>query len=338
VANTDYSVTRNDVITEALEHLGALAEGESASTNQITSVGRTLNMLLKQWQAQGVNLYGVRETFLFLIDGVSRYDQLDFNGTTGLDVDRNHIYVLDYAKVAFAESSTTVVTVNESFISGTPISSAAVGDVIGIPLADGTMHWAEITAVGTSGAYSKSYTFANHALTLSTDPDTTKDLIVGITYPGRPLQIVDVYLRHFYDDSDRQLEMLSITDWSQLPNKNNTSSTGVNQVYYNRKTTTGDLRTWGTIDSPYYCLGLTVQVPLGDIESDVALNSNFGIPQEYFLAFSYSLAEALLPKYGPPPDTANLIRSLAKMYRNDAFTYDTEGVSMTFEPHHMYGD
>jgi hypothetical protein len=334
MANTGYTLGRNDVITEALELLGALAEGESPSANQITSLSRTMNILLKHWQAQGVNLYAVRETFLFLLNGIFKYDQLDFDGTTGLDVDRKHIYVSDYQKIAFAESSTTVVTVNEAFIAGSPVAAAVATDVLGIPLADGTMHWAEITAVGTSGAFSKSYTFANHALTLSTDPDITKDLIVATVYPGRPIKLLDCYLRQFYTDEDRRIEFISSSDLSDIPNKNGTTN-GVNQVYYNRKTTTGDLRTWGTIDSPYYCLGLWAQIPLSDIESDANLNTNAGIPQEYFLAYAYSLAEAVAPKYGPPPDVLRSIRSLAAQYRDEAFAYDTSDVSTTFQPDMM---
>ena len=331
MANTEFSVTRNDVITETLELLGVLEEGGTATAAQITSLARTLNMLIKHWQGQGVNMYAVRETFLFLINGVYKYDQLDYNGTTGLDVDRNMIYVSDYQKIAFAESSTTVVTVNEAFIAGEPVASAVATDVIGIPLADGTMHWAEISAVGTAGAFSKSYTFAAHPLTLSTDPDITKDLIVATVYPGRPIKLLDVYLRHFYNDDDRSIQMLSTSDFSEITNKVGTT-TGVNQVFYNRETTTGDLRTWGKIDSPYYLLGMWVQVPLSDIDSDVTISGNYGFPQEYFLAFVYSLAEAIMSKYGPPPDVIRTIRSLATQYRDEAFSYDNSDVSVSFEP------
>lgn len=329
MANTDYSVTRNDVITEALEYLGALAEGESPTANQITSMARTLNMLLKHWQGQGINLYVTRETFLFLFDGYGTYDQLDFNGTTGLDIDRKHAYVSQYQRIAFAESSTTVVTVNESFITGGPVASAVATDIIGIPLEDGTMHWAEITAVGTSGSFSKSFTFANHALSSSTAPDTTKDLIVGITYPGRPIKLSTVSLRHIYDETEVPLEILSFSDYNNLPIK--TQAGQPTQVMYNRKVTIGDLRTWPVVDSPYYALVIWTQVPLTDIESDATLISNFGIPQEYMLAIAYSLAEAGLVKYAPPPDVAARIVRLAGMYRAEAFTYDTED-AIKFEP------
>lgn len=332
MANTDYSVTRNEIVSAALETLGAIEAGQTPSASELTSCNRILNMLMKHWQALGLNIYAVRETYLFLFNGVFKYDQLDFNGTTGLDVDRKHIYVADYQRIAFAESSTTVLTVNESFLAGTPVASAVATDVIGIPLEDGTMHWAEITAVGTSGSFSKSYTFANHALSSATAPDTTKDLIVAITYPGRPIKLVDAYLRHFYDESDVALEVLSNTDWAELANKNNPTATGVTQVYYNRKTTIGDFRTNATIDSPYYCIGMFVQVPLADLDTDTNTNNAYGIPQEYYLALVFNLAKALLPTYSPGVDTANYIRSQAKEYEQEVFAFDTENVSIRFVP------
>ena len=328
-ANVEYSVTRDNVILEALELLGALEEGESASSNQTTSCARTLNMLLKHWQGQGINLYAVKETFLFLIDDVGAYKQLDFNGTTGLDVDRDMIYVSEYQTVTFAESSTTVVTVNEAFNSGTPVADAVATDVIGIPLADGTMHWAEISAVGTSGSFSKSYTFSSHALAAATDPDITKKMVVGITYPGRPIKLLAAAIRHIHDNTERPIKVISPSDYNNLPNK--TSSGEPNQIMYNRETTIGDLRVYPVNNSPYKVLVLWAQVPLNDIDTDVGLNTNQGIPQEFYMAFAYSLAEALIPKYGIPPDMMNTIRSLAKHYRDEAFTFDT-GETLEIEP------
>lgn len=329
MANVDYSVTRDNVLTEAYELLGVLAEGSTLSSAQTTSGARTLNMLLKHWQGQGINLYAVKETFLFLIDSVGTYNQLDFNGTTGLDVDRNHIYVSEYQMVDFAESSTTEITVNEAFIAGTPVADAVATDVIGIPLADGTMHWAEISSVGTAGAFSKSYTFASHALTLSTDPDITKKLVVGITYPGRPIKILSTSLRNFYTDTEQPVTVISPSDFNVLPSKSTAGTP--NQIMYNREQNLGDLRTYPVNDSPYKVLVLWAQLPLTDIDSDINLNNNQGIPQEFYMAFAYSVAEAIMPKIAPPPDIMNMIRSLAKQYRNEAFTYDT-GETLLIEP------
>ena len=50
-ATADYIQTATDVITEALEILGVLEEGEAPSTAQTTSSLRTLNNLIKLWTA-----------------------------------------------------------------------------------------------------------------------------------------------------------------------------------------------------------------------------------------------------------------------------------------------
>lgn len=321
--NTDYAITRNDIATDVLELVGAVEAGETPSTDDITSLSRSLNMLLKHLQGPGgLNIFAMRETFLFLRDGVYKYNQLDFNGTTGLDVDRNHIYVSDYEKLAFTDiaSAATSVNINESFATGGVAYSATVGDVLGIPLEDGTVHWAEITAVGTNGSYSLSFDFTGHAL--PSDADATKDLIVGITYPGRPLKIVDASLRHIFNDTERHIDVINTTDYNMISNK--TSVNNVNQIMYNRETTTGDLRTWGTIDSDNYVLVMWAALPLQDIDSDLSLNTNEGIPQEYFLAITYLLAEAVMMKYDPPQEKIREIRRLAAKYYDEAMAFDTE--------------
>jgi hypothetical protein len=330
--NTDYALNRNALVTEVLEQIGAIEAGDTPSSDDIDSISRTLNMLLKHWQGpwSGINIYAVRETFLFLRDGIAKYDQLDYNGETGLDVDRNHIYVSDYEKKAFTDIATaaTTVEIDEAFETGGAVDSAVAGDVIGIPLEDGTVHWAEITAVGSSGDYAKSFDFDNHAL--PSDADDTKDLIVGITYPGRPLKILDISLRDIFTDNERYLGIpLAPSDYNKLSNK--TATTGVNHVMYNRETTTGDLRTWGTVDNDNYVLVMWAALPLQDIDSDLSLNTNEGIPQEYYMAVMYSLCEAVMNKYDPPIEKRRDIARLASLYRDEALSFDTEDY-IKFEP------
>lgn len=71
--STDFSVTRDDIITEALEQLGVLAEGESPNANQLTSCARTLNMLIKYWQADGFNIFALANQTIDLTAGTVSY-------------------------------------------------------------------------------------------------------------------------------------------------------------------------------------------------------------------------------------------------------------------------
>ena len=71
--NINYTTSAGDIVTEALELLGVLGEGESYTAAQYTSSSRTLNMLIKNWQAAGLNLFAVQRTRLFLKKGQSEY-------------------------------------------------------------------------------------------------------------------------------------------------------------------------------------------------------------------------------------------------------------------------
>lgn len=69
----DYTIDRDDVITEALQLVGRLADGESPTADQLTSCGRTLNMLVKAWQSDGLQLFR-RKTYSFsVVSGTTSY-------------------------------------------------------------------------------------------------------------------------------------------------------------------------------------------------------------------------------------------------------------------------
>lgn len=50
---TTFSVTRDDVINASLRLLGVLAEGETASAEDLTNCAQAMNILLKKWADQG---------------------------------------------------------------------------------------------------------------------------------------------------------------------------------------------------------------------------------------------------------------------------------------------
>lgn len=64
--------TATDIITEALEILGVLAEGEAPSTDQTTSSLRTLNNLIKLWSADS-QIYAQNQYTLDLVASTSDY-------------------------------------------------------------------------------------------------------------------------------------------------------------------------------------------------------------------------------------------------------------------------
>jgi hypothetical protein len=55
--STNFSLTRNDIIQEALELIGVVAAEESPAAADVTTADRSLNMMVKGWQAKGINLW-----------------------------------------------------------------------------------------------------------------------------------------------------------------------------------------------------------------------------------------------------------------------------------------
>jgi hypothetical protein len=68
----DYNATATDIITEALEILGVLEEGEAPSAAQSTSALRSLNYLIKNWSAD-TQIWAQAEYQLDLVAGTNSY-------------------------------------------------------------------------------------------------------------------------------------------------------------------------------------------------------------------------------------------------------------------------
>lgn len=65
-SSANFAVTRDDIIKGALRLCGALALGETPSTDQVSEASDALNMLVKAWQADGMALWARSEYALAL--------------------------------------------------------------------------------------------------------------------------------------------------------------------------------------------------------------------------------------------------------------------------------
>ena len=71
-SSSDLKLTAGDIITEALELIGVLAEGESASNAMNTSALRTLNNIIKTWSAD-TQIFAQAEYQLDLVADTASY-------------------------------------------------------------------------------------------------------------------------------------------------------------------------------------------------------------------------------------------------------------------------
>lgn len=71
--STNFSVSRDDLIAGALRLCGALALGESPTTDQVSEASTALNILVKAMQADGMPLWAIKEYSITLTSGVNSY-------------------------------------------------------------------------------------------------------------------------------------------------------------------------------------------------------------------------------------------------------------------------
>lgn len=63
----NFTLTRDEIIQDALELIGAVDIGATPSATDITTCARTLNLMVKSWQATGVHLWTETEMSLSLV-------------------------------------------------------------------------------------------------------------------------------------------------------------------------------------------------------------------------------------------------------------------------------
>lgn len=72
--STDWTLTRDEIITEALEDLGVLDVGDAPETNDVTSASRALNIVLKSLQADpSIALRFIEEQTVSLVASTASY-------------------------------------------------------------------------------------------------------------------------------------------------------------------------------------------------------------------------------------------------------------------------
>lgn len=295
--STDFTVSRNDVLTEALELVGALGEGETPNSDQITSVARTLNMMMKAWQSK-INLFAIDVFYQFLDKTSQSYSLPSASGEYAC---RQADYIGTTTSAAHGASVTT--------INLTSIAGMAVSDKIGVKLDDGTMHWSTISSIGASSVVI--------ATGLASASATASTVHTYTTAVNRPMKVSEAHI-NTATNSDINVDVLSRDEYYTLPDK--TSTGQVNQVYFDPQTTTAKLYVWPVADNASDFLKLIVLRTIEDVDAD----DDVDFPQEWYMALSYNLAKFITPKYGVPTPIKKDIKQLADELYRDALDWDVE--------------
>ena len=301
--SVDFSVTRDEIINEAAELVGVKDFEESLTAAQVTSCSRTLNMMIKNWQAKGLMMWKTKNLYVFMSAGKTYYDL----GPSG-----DHA-TLSYTKTEIA----TAASSGDLSIDVDSVTGITDTYNIGIELNDGTLQWTTVNGapVGTAVTITAA---------LTDDVAVDNNVFVYQTKAQRPLFITDARLYRDAGQSELPVKIDSRNQYNSLSLKTTTGA--MNQCFYDPQTTNGKLWVYPTADSVKDYLRLTARMPVEDFD---ASGNNPDFPQEWFLALSRSLAILIAPKFSK--EMSNNFIGQTEMIIGELSGFDNDFGSVYFE-------
>jgi hypothetical protein len=160
--------------------------------------------------------------------------------------------------------------------------------------------------------------------------------IIGPTGPDliadKPLKVVQAWMRNtsVTPNIDIPVELLSKQEYNWLGSK--ASQGMVNSIFYDPRTTTGELYCFLTPDTntaTNFQLHFVGQKPLNDITLSTDIPD---FPNEWMQALIWGLADELAIEYGLPANHRAEIAMKAEKYRKEMEDWDIESNSTKFIP------
>lgn len=308
----DFTMTRDDCISEALDQLGVLGEGETPTAAQLAADGRTLNLMLKAWQNHDFTQNLMRRSYLFLQPGQREYTL----STTAASSDES-------TTSFFRDTVATAMVATDTACEVTLGTSVTDADRIGITMDDNTVHW---TTVASGGGTS--------SLVLTAAIPTGDTVAVGqqvITYTTKNMRPIDIlYMtvsvgasqvgqHNTLNETATPLLGLTRERWSDLSVKDAAGQT--NSWWYNEQWPDAKLHVWPTPDNGDNWLEIWEAKTIDDMDS---ASDNFALPSRWYLSVAMNLALLLCTKYGVSDATYQKIAGVASSTLFMAETSESE--------------
>lgn len=308
-SDTSFTLTRDQLVTDALITLGAKFPGEGIDDQTLQYGARMLNMMVLGWQAFDLHLWLETEATLFLQQ--NQYSYSFTNQTSG-----------DNCTNSYEET-----TVSTTITSGTSLVVASVigmnvNDNIGIIMDSGLTFWTTISAINTG---TKTITLAS-AITSQATAGNFVHVYTNKIY--RPLRVLDDTVRRYqYSTSqpnETKMKLLARIDYLQQPAKN-TPGIPV-QCYYDPQLTTGKFYVWNAPQDSSNAVKFSYDRPLYDF---LNASDTPDLPQEWLDPIMWNLAVAMGPFCGKTMKAATL-KPIADEKLKLLLSFDREKASVRF--------
>jgi hypothetical protein len=309
----NFSVSRDNLITDAHLYIGAIGEGESCSTAQVTEASRMLNMIAKLRAADGMQAWALRRGYI-----------LPFSGASSINTDSHVVTSYDTTTLTAASAaSDTTLTVAS-------ISGFSNADVIGIELDDGSIDWTTVNGAP-----------AGSDITITTGVTSAAGIgnrVYGYTASTdrvqKPLRILEANLLTVSSSAASPIQVVSREEYYMLGNR--TSEGPPNQLYYSIEPssltaldTNGKIYLYPRFSNGKQVIEFTYHRPFQDFDA-AADEPDF--PQAFYLPLMLELASMIAPKFGVALEERARIMKEAEAYREQALWTVSPGNSIYLSP------
>ncbi len=305
----DFNLTAIQLIEEAFKLIGVKAQEQPLQAAEAQDGFVALNLMVKNWQAQGLHLWTKTEAIFFIQPGRTDY----FLGPTGQEATNFDDFVNTTLTVAAAATATTITV--ESTAGMTSL------DRIGIELDDETRQWTTIVSVDNPTDLT-----ITDGLTDSAAINNT--VFVYTNQLERPIRILGV--RRGNTDSDTEIEVRpydSRYEYFTQPTK--TSPGTIVNYYYTPELGNGRIYVWQTGETVRDFIRFTYERSIEDFD----INSNDpDFPIEWSEALKYQLAVKIGIQYGITSQRLGAIKAIADELLDLVLGFDVDNLFVSVQP------
>lgn len=311
--NTAFNPTELQIITEALALIRIGVDEEPLTASQAQDASRTLNLMIKAWQADGLHLWTKTEGVIFLEYGQPQYKLGGGNNT------RSCLYddLVDTSLTADALSGATSIDVLDA-------SGISNGGQIGVEIGGNRLQWTTVSGAPVGNTVSLADPLSEGVLT----DGAVFSYTVKLDRPTRMLQARRrVYTSDRQNWNDIWLTLLERPDYYNQPTKYQAGTETM--IYYDPQLVTGLMQMWQAPSNETDLVLFTFERPLQDF---TALTQTADFPQEWLETLCWNLAYRLAPKYSFPLDERTQLGMVAEAMKQKLLAFDREYASVNFQP------
>jgi len=311
----ELKTTKYEIIRDAFTTINRFGPDERIDDYSYQFASRTLNRLLKNWMADGFNLWLRVVYYLFVQPNQVTYSI--YEGT-------NDNFTENYTK----NFTTISASAGDNFIVVDDGSNINSGDYIGVTLNTGERYWATVfTSVANTVTFNVGYTLPSDV--------NENNIVISYTYKASNPSNVFSGSRSIDFITDIPMNYLTFEQYFEMPNKQNTSSSMPVSYMYDRQLERTNITLWPNPTTADMLVKFVVYKKVTNLD----INANEpDYPEEWHEAIVLNLAVRLCTAYGKNTGDkyANLKADAREAYLR-AKAFDNEVGSLFLQPDNRHG-